>query len=65
MLTPKSKSEYDDDEEEADVEEKRKLDRMKQEGKAGELRDEDVRDVAAEVRDAAMVRFQGRCSVLS
>ena len=47
------------------TEEKRKLDKMKQEGKAGELRDEDVRDVAAEFRDAAMVRFQGRYSLLS
>ena len=48
---------------------------MRLEGKAGDIRDEDVRDVAGEVQeDAAMVRFketvanspdQGRYTVLS
>ena len=49
---------YDDDDD-ADVEEKRKLVKMRLEGKAGELRDDDVRDVAGEVtEDAAIVRFK-------
>ena len=56
------------------MEEKRKLVQMRLEGRAGNLRDEDVRDVAGEVEeDAVMVRFkdtvanspdQGRCPVL-
>ena len=74
-LTSQIVSEYDDDDDgDADVEEKRKLVQMRLEGRAGDLRDEDVRDVAGEVEeDAVMVRFkdtvantpeQGRCSVL-
>ena len=55
-----SVAEYDDDDDgDADVEEKRKLVQMRLEGRAGDLRDEDVRDVAGEVQeDAVMVRFK-------